>query len=142
MDYKEKMAWLNSLKVGDKVAVKNKAWSQIGVSYSVYTVKYITPARTRFDLIAPNGELKMSVGKDGCTRRADRWSLQRTIEPVTDEILETNRRYALMGKIQLLQSIKDHDWRHISTSDLEALALTVTTIAKKVEEGAKLEKVK
>jgi hypothetical protein len=120
----EYKTWLSSLKAGDVVAVKDRTlqggYSEAIYGYQLYTVRYITPKRTRFDCWLPDLTVSPSQAFDVSLRSEvsfDREGLHRIrsmycresfwLQPVTPEIS---------------QSIIDDDNKKESISSIKKLA--------------------
>ena len=118
MDYTERKAWADTLKVGDKVAIKNVYnWMNPG-HYDIAEITYITPKRTRIDLSDGMGH----TDGNGNHRPRERWGHGWCIEPITPEIIEINRR-------ALAVSVVTHfkDWAELDLQVLEGVAAIVDT---------------
>lgn len=89
------MAWLDSLKPGDKVALYRRGLD--GDSYRIATIEHITAKRT-FRLAGSDICYNAHGHRKG---KSDRWSFSEArLEPVTQEVLDTNERLALRYKLQ------------------------------------------
>jgi len=78
----ESQEFIDSLKVGDLVAVRNRRLDAFGkdLGYVIYKVMYITPKRTRFDIWAEGWNTRTADKRGFITGTYSR------MMPVTDEI--------------------------------------------------------
>lgn len=92
----QRREWLESLKVGDTVAMNVGSFGYR--KYVITEITKITPTRR---METKNG---YKLGNDGCEMgKKDAWTPTREIVPVTDEILKDIKRSELLFK---LSSIK------------------------------------
>lgn len=92
----EKKQWLESLQVGDSVAIRKGSF---GHGYYVLDkIRKITPTR-RFSLEGLNGVTFSSDGKE--MGKKDTWSPRLNIEPVTQNILDDIARKKYLDKIRV-----------------------------------------
>jgi hypothetical protein len=81
--------FLEGLKVGDQVVVRDRYLSEREYGPRIYRVEYITPKRSRFDLIIKGGLEMVSFDKNGCRRTGGGWHSETfVIEPVSPGIGE------------------------------------------------------
>lgn len=99
MKTEERTAWLASLKVGDKVAVRYGRWGS--GAYTIFRIERVTSTQlvsTRQSFRPVEVRFRKSdgrvIGDDGYNR----------IEPVTSEILEVNERDKLTTWLTLLKA--------------------------------------
>jgi hypothetical protein len=99
----QRQQWLNSLKVGDEVAVDQGKFSR---KYAILTIEKITPTR-RFRLSGVS-EVFDNTGRE---MGAGAWGSDH-MEPITDAIRESAARYAA------LEHIKKINFSALSTQQL------------------------
>lgn len=108
-------AWLAGLRVGDKVAVRARRGIGVSETYRIYTVKHITPKRTRFDLGVGEDQVT-SFDKHG-SRDLGKWNGSDYLEPVTDEVRAAIKRYRVLSRVS------DFDgWEHLPIDTLSTIA--------------------
>jgi len=104
----KKDEWVATLKPGDKVAVRSR-WDG---AYAIYSVASVTPSgRVR---VALRDGVNWEFNPDGWLRGADPWNLTR-IEPVTQRVLDANRRIMLRGRISRAE------WGRMDLATLEKI---------------------
>jgi hypothetical protein len=91
-DYDERNAWLATVKEGDTVCMRNRGWGS--TYYELFTVKRTTATQIVCTRGLFNGRLvEVKFRKDGGSQvGSDNYAY---IEPVTDKVKATNRRYYL-----------------------------------------------
>jgi hypothetical protein len=95
----DRKAWRETLKVGDKVAIKQHGFGD--PDYWICTIEHITPTRKRFDVKTPYGQT-MEFGADGYTKSKERWGTRYYIQPVTEEIRHALRLRNTKYKLEKL----------------------------------------
>ena len=105
--------FVNNLKVGDKAAAKTRRMGGTfsrNFGYQIFTVKKITPSRTKFTMLCPDST-EWTFGKGGVCRTGSGWSAEYYhLEPVTAEVMESirldsvrikadNRKWRLIEKL-------------------------------------------
>ena len=104
----KKDEWVATLRPGDRVAIRRK-WEP---TYDIYRVASVTPSgRVR---VAPSESATWEFGPDGWLRGADQWSHAR-IEPITQYVLDANRR------AKLRERISKAEWGRIDIAVLEKI---------------------
>lgn len=110
-----KDAWVATLKVGDKVAVRRR-WDS---EYDIYSVSAVTPSgRVR---VPVSDSAFWEFNPNGWLRGADPWN-QTCIEPVTEQVLTANRKAKLLHKVARV------DWSRVKLSVLEQVAALVAEV--------------
>ena len=113
----KKDEWVATLKPGDKVAVRRRFDS----AYDIYRVASVTPSgRVR---VALDDRFSREFNPDGWLRGGDAWSLAR-IEPVTQHVLDSNRKLLLLG------SISKAEWGRMDLATLEKIVAMLPDEAK------------
>lgn len=100
--------WLDSLKVGDEVAMDVGSYGFR--RYSIATVTKITPTRR----ISTSNNLTFNADGSSYGRR-DSWSSRTYLEPVTDKILEHNFRSSFIG------TLKSFKFEELTTEQLRSI---------------------
>lgn len=104
MNDTERKQWLASLKVGERVAIKERGLSD-WPDYSLYEVKHITPTRKRIDIAALGSSYTTGLDADGRTKRSPgSYTPKDEIEPITQQVwaqmAETRTRRKLQRLIE------------------------------------------
>ena len=108
----ERNNWINSLKEGDKVAVRINNYGQ-GEYYVIKTIKRITPTgKIRLD----DNELYNSNGY----KSGDEYSNGTWIIPVTDKIMRNIKRRRLLYKVS------NFDFKMLTLEKLENIIEIIT----------------
>lgn len=97
----ERQRWLAGLKKGDTVAM---LIGGIGMkAYQLGTIAYITPKRTRIDILWAGAQVPEELDGDGMTKRSrGSWSPRSQIEAVTEKVLTTNKVAELNRRLEKL----------------------------------------
>lgn len=131
--------WLDSLKVGDKVAMQSSGYGQQTLpSYMYFEVVKIPPKRGKFTLQRLNVEgavRDIEVGRDGYSRNSGSSYWSSRIEPITITIKMANARakkvYALRAVVDGLEVVARRafaGFTHTELTELEGLAEQVEAI--------------
>lgn len=107
MTSEEYKNWLAGLKEGDKVAYLS---GHCNGGHVVARVKKISPTRKHFEVGGSSWTEKMN--EHGFAKARDRYSAPDSIEPLTEQILETIRRR------QIIKKLVETDWVKLDTATL------------------------
>lgn len=111
MDEKYKL-WLESLKVGDKVALKISSY---GTSRTIFTeITKITPKK---GIRLKWNETQLLLFKDGYTNSGGKWSATSyQIIPITDELIQKENKRRKIVKI-----IAFKEWENLEAEDINQI---------------------
>lgn len=118
VDDDNRMAWLDSLRPGDSVAV----WWDISASHSryyIFTVDSISAKRTKFTM----NDNRFWYGADGYSKKGDKWTTAKCIEPVTDAVLAHNHRVRVLMAVEAFK-----DWGKLPLESLEQVNQLISIV--------------
>lgn len=121
MDY---MTWLESLQVGDTVAVKSPGRYGESSTYRLLAVERVTPTT----IIVNGTKYRKSTGLEITSSKNHTWGKAQELERVTDELrakLALNKRYAIAHNKVVAVFRDTHEYKKLTVDQLERIVAII-----------------